>query len=49
MKNSFDYSQAKQRYENSLNAILVADDKGNYISANQAAADMLKYNLSTMK
>lgn len=30
-------------FENSLNAIMVADDLGNYISVNQAAADMFGY------
>lgn len=30
-------------FDNSINAIMVADDAGNYISVNQAAADMFGY------
>ncbi|MBT8237232.1 MAG: PAS domain S-box protein [Croceitalea sp.] len=34
--------------ENSMNAIMVADDMGNYISANKAAADLFGYSIEEL-
>ncbi len=39
----------KAIFDNSIHAIMVADDYGNYLAVNQAAADMFGYTLSQLK
>lgn len=40
--------ELKAIFDNSLNATIVADDAGNYLSANRAAADMFGYSLQDL-